>query len=484
MSVTITARASNGATTSLVLADPVVNATAPVSLFTTQTPSQPNETDGAGSAGDYELGMRFSASVNGQITGIRYWKAASETGTHTGRIWSSTGTLLASVAFTGETASGWQTKALATPLNITAGTQYIVSVNVTSRYAATTSGFSSAVSNAGLTAPVGAGIFSGTPGSFPTASYSNTNYFRDVVFVPSAAAPPVDPPPVDPPPSGTLMGWQLTASNTGLAGAGVNRNTLPVYTGPEIVPAGTTITLKKITTGLLLHNGNITLDRCWIQPAASMGLSSLIFTYNPDNGNGPAGPVTIKDCDIDGSAVTSSLIYADCAVRGACNVLRCNIWGMGTGIAIYNSPAMPTQLIEGNFVHGLRGGVYAGQQSHNESATIRGFNGASCIWRNNKLESLTGSDSGALFIQTYAGPINNVLIEGNYFDSYGYDLPLEAAYGSSYSNMRANNNRFYYPPKGFGVGYVTGGPGWTQWTNNHYYDATKADAKGAVVGSP
>jgi hypothetical protein len=186
--VVVTVRNASGLTTT---GNATINVTdvAPVSLFTTQTPTQPSVTDTP--SPDYELGMRFSASTNGTITGIRYWKATSETGTHTGRIWSNTGTLLASVVFTGETASGWQTKALATPLSITAGTQYVVSVNVNARYAVTTSGFANAISNAGLAAPVGAGVFNEAPGLFPASSYQSSNYFRDVVFVAGALTAPV-----------------------------------------------------------------------------------------------------------------------------------------------------------------------------------------------------------------------------------------------------------------------------------------------------
>ena len=58
-------------------------------LFTTQTPVVTNETDGPGQ--DYELGMAFRSVVPGQINAIRFWKAPSESGIHTGRIWSSTG---------------------------------------------------------------------------------------------------------------------------------------------------------------------------------------------------------------------------------------------------------------------------------------------------------------------------------------------------------------------------------------------------------
>jgi len=42
-----------------------------------------------------ELGVRFTASVNGNITGLRFYKGAGNVGTHVADLWSSTGTLLA-----------------------------------------------------------------------------------------------------------------------------------------------------------------------------------------------------------------------------------------------------------------------------------------------------------------------------------------------------------------------------------------------------
>ena len=47
-----------------------------------------------------------------EITAVRYYKEPGETGTHVGRIWSATGTPIATVTFSGETASGWQTQVL------------------------------------------------------------------------------------------------------------------------------------------------------------------------------------------------------------------------------------------------------------------------------------------------------------------------------------------------------------------------------------
>ncbi len=272
-----------------------------------------------------------------------------------------------------------------------------------------------------------------------------------------------------------LMGWQLNETNTGLAGAGIDKNSLPVYDGPSTLEQGTVISLKKITTPLILVNGNITLDRCWIQPADTWGVGSLVFTYDPFMGTASQYPNTIIDCDIDGSAITDPYVYADCAVRGIATVQRSNIFGMGDGICVFGSGQL-NALIENNYVHDLRGGIYGGQQSHNESATIRSFDGTSLIWRNNYLISRTGSDSGALFIQAWAGYIDHVLIEGNLFYTANWCIALEANNFGYGNDMKANNNRFV--DYGYGPVAVSGGPGWAEWTENYYDDPADPDHKG------
>lgn len=280
-------------------------------------------------------------------------------------------------------------------------------------------------------------------------------------------------------------GWTLDETNVGLAPLGLSCDSLPIYTGASKPAAGTTISMKKITLSELdLSNGNITLDRVCVKPATAGNRSSIIFGYNPDTGGNQLGPVIIKDSDIDASGVTNSLVYAVCAFRGAGSLYRNNIRGMGSGICFFGSSAVPTAVIEQNYVHGLRAGMYGNppQQSHNESATIRAFNGTSLVWRNNKLISKSGADSGALFIQAYAGPIKNVLVEGNYFDTYGWNMPLEPYANNSYSNMQSINNRF--GTSGYGVGYVSNGPGWAVWSGNYIYDQNAVDAKGPTAPCP
>jgi len=139
-----------------------------------------------------ELGMRFTTAQSGTVNGIRFYKATENTGTHTGRLWTSTGTLLGTLTFTNETASGWQTAVFSNPIDVTAGSGYVVSYHTNGYYSADAGYFNAPVSNGALTAPGtgeggGNGVFRyGSGGVFPTQSFSGTNYWVDVIFDPAA----------------------------------------------------------------------------------------------------------------------------------------------------------------------------------------------------------------------------------------------------------------------------------------------------------
>lgn len=146
------------------------------SLFPTDTPV--SSASGAGQVG--EQAVEFSSSVSGQITHIRFWKIAGEpSSNHIGRIWNASGTLLISVAFSNETASGWQEAILPSPLSITANTKYRVSYNVQSVVAQTASALTDPVTSGPLVA--WRALYSATPGSFPT-TVRTSNPFVDVRF--------------------------------------------------------------------------------------------------------------------------------------------------------------------------------------------------------------------------------------------------------------------------------------------------------------
>ena len=96
--------------------------------------------------------MRFVASSSGMITGIRYYKTAGDTGAHTGSLWTSAGTLVATVSFADSgSVSGWQTATFTNPVHIAAGTTYVAAVHTTGAYVATGNYFANAVTSGPLT---------------------------------------------------------------------------------------------------------------------------------------------------------------------------------------------------------------------------------------------------------------------------------------------------------------------------------------------
>ena len=169
-----------------------LNATSVATIW--PTTAVPGTVDG-GPDSAVELGVKFRSDVAGSITGIRFYKATANTGTHLGNLWSSNGTLLASATFTGESASGWQQVNFATPVTIAANTIYVASYHVTvGHYSEDLSYFTSkGVDNPPLHALTngvsgGNGVYAyGATSAFPNQTWNAANYWMDVVFQPGVA---------------------------------------------------------------------------------------------------------------------------------------------------------------------------------------------------------------------------------------------------------------------------------------------------------
>ena len=170
----------------------VATAPATVSLFSaSNTPAQTNLNDGS----QLEVGVKFQSSVAGQITALKFYRSAGDTGPDILDLWTTTGTNLASATFTNTAASGWQTVSLATPVAISANTTYVASYHTTGTYVATDNFFTTAFTSGVLTAPStttagGNGVYAyggtATAGIFPTNTFGAANYWADVVFASSA----------------------------------------------------------------------------------------------------------------------------------------------------------------------------------------------------------------------------------------------------------------------------------------------------------
>ncbi len=141
-----------------------------------------------------EVGVKFESDVPGTITGVRFYKATTNTGTHVGNLWSSTGTLLASATFTNETASGWQQVNFATPVPIQANTAYVASYYAPNgHYSDDSNGLATEITTPPLHALANGqqgpdGVYAyGSSSHFPINGWQASNYYVDVTFTPQSS---------------------------------------------------------------------------------------------------------------------------------------------------------------------------------------------------------------------------------------------------------------------------------------------------------
>ena len=231
----------------------------------------PNSTPGTASTIDsdaVEVGMKFRSDTAGTVTGVRFYKGNSNTGTHVGHLWSSTGTLLASVTFGAETASGWQQALFASPVPIAANSTYVVSYFAPEGFYSSDSGyFSSPADNAPLHALASGidgpnGVYRYGASAFPTDSYFDTNYWVDVVLTTgnAGAAPAV------------------VAVSPANAAAGTSEQTKPTATFNQSVTASTVVFAMKNAAGSDVP-GSVGYDAATntatFSPAGLLGFSTV-----------------------------------------------------------------------------------------------------------------------------------------------------------------------------------------------------------------
>ena len=189
----------------------------------------------AGPDSAVELGVKFKSDAAGTIAGIRFYKAAANTGVHIGNLWSSTGTRLATATFMNETTSGWQQALFATPVTITSNMVYVASYHANSgHYSADVNYFQGkGVDNPPLHALAngvsgGNGVYAyGASSLFPSQTWNAANYWVDVVFQPVLPPPPLS--------SMTLMAVDASTRETMASTAGGNVERWPtVWTSGDL----------------------------------------------------------------------------------------------------------------------------------------------------------------------------------------------------------------------------------------------------------
>jgi hypothetical protein len=283
-------------------------AATPDTIFGTTTPATIDSGDGH----SVELGVKFSSELAGTVTGIRFYKASTNTGTHVGSLWSASGTLLASATFTGETASGWQQVSFSTPVTITANTTYIAAyLAPKGHYSDTSSGFaSSGVNNPPLHAlansvsPDGVYTYSATS-TFPSSTYKATNYWVDVNFEPTPTTPPGQVTNVSATagPASATVTWSAPSS-----GGAVTTYTITPYIGSEARPATTVSGSPPATSATIGGLTGGTSYTFTVQASNSAGAGPVSAPSNavtPTTPTAPSAPTEVKATAGSGSAAVT-----------------------------------------------------------------------------------------------------------------------------------------------------------------------------------
>ncbi|MFC4069685.1 DUF4082 domain-containing protein [Actinoplanes subglobosus] len=265
-----------------------------------------------------ELGVKFRTTSAGYITALKFYKGSGNTGTHTGSLWNTGGTRLATVTFTGESATGWQTATLTSPVAVAANTTYVASYYApVGRYAVTGNGFASAVTRGPLTALAngtdgGNGVYRYGASGFPSSTYQSTNYWVDVVFDTTAAdttAP-------------ILSSRAPSAGASGVATSGPVTATFsePVtaaamtLTGPSGAVAGTTTYDGATTTAIFTPSAALSYSTAYTatvsgaRDAAGNVMTTVTWSFTtaapppPPPDQGPGGPVLVIKSTVSGAS--------------------------------------------------------------------------------------------------------------------------------------------------------------------------------------
>ena len=222
------------------------SAATPATIFApTATPALVDAQDGSA----VEVGVKFQSDVAGSISGIRFYKSATNTGVHVGNLWTLAGAKLASATFTGETASGWQQVNFASPVAITAKTIYVASYHTNAgHYSDDIGGFTKQADAPPLHALAdGAsgvnGVYAyGGASIFPSNGWKASNYWVDVAFNATATVPDTTVPvaTISSPANGATVSGTVIMSGVSSDNVGVTSVQVSVDGGTPLPATGTT----------------------------------------------------------------------------------------------------------------------------------------------------------------------------------------------------------------------------------------------------
>jgi hypothetical protein len=392
----------------------------PASLISSATASTTTESLFSGSptavtassdSKSVELGVTFVPKVSGQILGVQFLKDSHDTGTHTGSLWTSNGTLVARATFTGESARGWQRVLFSGAVPVNAGTTYTASFHAPNgHYDSTSHYFDKAHVSGDLTAPIGAGLKAyGTSSAFPTYNGRNgSNYWVDVIFAPAAASaaptPTVTPLPAPTETPTATASPTPSVTPTLPAPTPTVTPTLPAPT-PTVTPTLPAPTPTPTSGGL---NFNYVVPLTGLK--ANLGTKPNVWP-NATNTGVPAGTVLKASGGLiikAAGTVLSGLDIKGCVDIQANNVVIKNsriTCGRST-LALRVFPGFGNFLLQDSEINGL--GAAAGCAGYGDFVLLR----------DNLHDCIDGVDGGGNLVVEYSYIHNLTRLTGTHNDAY------------------------------------------------------------------
>jgi methionine-rich copper-binding protein CopC len=441
------------------------------------TPTNPSVNDGV----PIEVGIKFRASQNGYITGVRFYKGSGNTGTHVGHLWSSTGTMLAEATFTGESASGWQSVTFTQPIAVTANTTYVASYHSPSGgFASDVGYFSSSVDTPPLRALRNSedgpnAVYKYGASGFPSQSYNASNYWVDVIF--NTTTNDTTPPTVtSTTPASGATNVSRGASVQATFSEAVDPNTISTSTfelrdaSNQLVPAAVTY--------------NSTTRIATLQPNSLLAASA---TFTARLRGGSTSP---RITDVSGNALASDYTWS--FTTAASTACPCTIWAASAtpGIVSANDPnavelGVKFRAREAGYITGLRfykGSANTGPHiAHlwSSSGTLLAeatfSNESASGWQQVDFPAPVAITANTTYIAAYHTSVGNFAVDLNYFTSAVDRPPLTALA----NGQDGANGVFKYGVSGF--------PTQTYSASNYWVDvvfnSTASDTTAPTVTS-
>ena len=398
------------------------------------------------------VGVKFSPDTSGQVTGVRFFKGSGNTGTHTGALYSSDGTLLARATYGSESSSGWQRVTFSSPVSVKSGATYTAATFMPEGHYSVTNPYGWPDNGANLTGTAGTYAY-GSSLRFPSSVWQKSNYYVDVTFETGTAAAPSAPTPTPTPSPSTSTGFPSSAS-TGVP----DGTSLSTYNGPStITRSGTVIDSKKITSCIVIKANDVTIKNSLIQT------DGCFFNVLSDNGN---SGLRLTDVEIDGQGNTSG----DAAIGGGgYTCLRCDIHGTVDG-----AKAGDDVVFRDSYIHDL---AMSGD-SHNDGIQSLGTDSLQIV--HNKIITPRGSTSAIILSTGSAWTMRNVTIDNNLLGGGAYTVYGGYMAGvdvlSRVANIDITNNKFTTTvyPRGGVYGPLTSVDNPVVTSGNVWYDGPNA----------